>query len=246
MVTDIRQDGSAIDNPSQGAVAPRLSVLVLDDRAFFRECLVAAIQAAKPEICVHATFLDPRRRTLPGHAFAVILLDAGGQESGDEIASKVAQARVAGPDAAVVVTCDHPSRVSRVTSGAGTPTIVATSGTDLDTLIGIIEQAAVRPRHAEPASASTVTPVTDPCSRPSPAGNLTDREVTILKKISEGKSNWIITCELGLQEITTKLHIRYLMRKMGVTKRSELESQARAVFPTESGSSEHSSATKGR
>lgn len=50
---------------------------------------------------------------------------------------------------------------------------------------------------------------------------LTDREREVLKLLIEGKSNKVIAIALGLQEVTIKLHIRKLLRKLRVANRTQ-------------------------
>lgn len=50
---------------------------------------------------------------------------------------------------------------------------------------------------------------------------LTDREREVLKLLIEGKSNKVIAIALGVQEVTIKLHIRKLLRKLRVENRTQ-------------------------
>ena len=52
-------------------------------------------------------------------------------------------------------------------------------------------------------------------------GRLTDREREVLKLLIEGKSNKVIAIALGVQEVTIKLHIRKLLRKLRVANRTQ-------------------------
>ena len=54
-----------------------------------------------------------------------------------------------------------------------------------------------------------------------PIGNLTKRETDVLRGLCEGKSNKIMANELQLAEVTIKLHVKTLCRKLGATNRTQ-------------------------
>ena len=74
--------------------------------------------------------------------------------------------------------------------------------------------------YAQPAAASG-TPAGEP-----PGGALTPREAEVLRRLVTGRSNKEIGRELGLQEITVKLHVRNIFRKLGVRNRVEATNAA--------------------
>lgn len=51
--------------------------------------------------------------------------------------------------------------------------------------------------------------------------NLTDRELQVLRAVSEGKQNKIIADELDLSQHTVKLHMHHVIAKLGVHNRTE-------------------------
>lgn len=51
-------------------------------------------------------------------------------------------------------------------------------------------------------------------------GNLTERETAVLKGVCEGKSNKEIARDLDLQEVTIKLHVKTLSRKLEARNRT--------------------------
>ena len=58
-------------------------------------------------------------------------------------------------------------------------------------------------------------------------GNLTERETEVLRGLSEGKSNKEIARDLDLQEVTIKLHVKTLCRKLGAKNRTQAAMIAR-------------------
>lgn len=54
-----------------------------------------------------------------------------------------------------------------------------------------------------------------------PGGNLTQREAEVLSGLRQGKSNKEIARDLDLQEVTIKLHVKTLCRKLGAKNRTQ-------------------------
>jgi DNA-binding NarL/FixJ family response regulator len=64
------------------------------------------------------------------------------------------------------------------------------------------------------------------CALPPPvngtgAGGLTSRQYEVLRLLQEGQSNKRIARTLGLRESTIKVHVRQIMRKLGVANRTQ-------------------------
>ena len=53
------------------------------------------------------------------------------------------------------------------------------------------------------------------------AEKLTERELQVLKGLTQGKSNKEIARDLDLQEPTVKLHMKTLYRKLGASNRTQ-------------------------
>jgi DNA-binding NarL/FixJ family response regulator len=56
---------------------------------------------------------------------------------------------------------------------------------------------------------------------PLPSDRLTDRQMTVLAQVKQGKANKAIARELGMSESAVKVHIRSIMRKMGAANRTQ-------------------------
>ena len=62
----------------------------------------------------------------------------------------------------------------------------------------------------------------------SESGNgLTQRQTQVIELLQLGKSNKLIARELGMQEATVKVHVRQIMRKLGVANRTQAALQVR-------------------
>ncbi len=58
-------------------------------------------------------------------------------------------------------------------------------------------------------------------AKPSPIGDLTPRESEILGLLAEGQSNKVIARNLGISDGTVKLHVKAILRKLGIHSRVE-------------------------
>ncbi len=67
-----------------------------------------------------------------------------------------------------------------------------------------------------------------------PLGELTPREQQILRHLADGQSNKVIGRELGISDGTVKLHVKAILRKLGVHSRVEA-----AVIAVEQGLCRH-------
>ena len=71
------------------------------------------------------------------------------------------------------------------------------------------------------SDAGVPSPFVSAADAPAWLGALTSRESDVLKRVARGLSNKEIGRELGLAEITIKLHMRNVFRKIGARSRSE-------------------------
>lgn len=67
----------------------------------------------------------------------------------------------------------------------------------------------------------------EPRSAPAPLADLTPREQEILQHLAEGRSNKMIARELDITDGTVKLHVKAILRKLGL--RSRVEAAVLAV-----------------
>lgn len=64
--------------------------------------------------------------------------------------------------------------------------------------------------------------VNDAGDAPSPCTGLTERQRSVLERLGHGESNKAIARRLGIREGTVKVHVRQIMRKLGVANRTQV------------------------
>ncbi len=73
----------------------------------------------------------------------------------------------------------------------------------------------------DPANQSALSPAAKPQGAPPPFDRLSRREAEILAQLVEGRTNKEIAIALSLQEITIKVHLRNVYRKISAANRAQ-------------------------
>ncbi|QZZ22323.1 response regulator transcription factor [Leptothermofonsia sichuanensis E412] len=148
----------------------------------------------------------------------VVVMDIGlPRMDGIEATKKIKEAL---PDVRIVMLTSHTTEnevIAALSSGADAYCI---KGTNVDRLIAAIAAAQEGATYLDPQIARRVI---DHLKPPSPAasitGQLSQRELEVLKLMVEGKSNPEIAAVLYLSPNTVKTHIRGIMNKLAVDDR---------------------------
>ena len=73
----------------------------------------------------------------------------------------------------------------------------------------------------DPAVARRLTASLRPSASEDGAGTLTSRELDVLRLLGEGYANKAIAAELGITERTTRTHVSSILRKLGLSSRTQ-------------------------
>lgn len=203
-------------------------ILVADDHPAYRDAVELYLSRELPDagLC----FVDgvAGLAALNGQAFDLVLLDwflAGG-EGGDGLAV-LEEAGITGPVA--------------VLTGAETPEVLfdalsrGVAGFLPKTLPRAAFVAAVRLLLAGgttvPAALALAMAGAEPgVPAPAPSGRLlTEREEAVLQGLMGGGSNKEIGRSLGMQEVTVKLHVRRILKKLDAKNRTDAVVRAQAL-----------------
>jgi len=129
------------------------------------------------------------------------------------------QIKTALPDVHVVVLTSHMAQteiLAALSSGADAYCI---KGASVERLVAAIEAAQSGALYLDPQIARLVVSNLKPPVADSNIGNLSQRELEILKLIVEGQSNTEIAAVLYLSPNTVKTHVRGIMNKLAVDDR---------------------------
>jgi DNA-binding NarL/FixJ family response regulator len=210
--------------------APAKQIVVVDERAFRRECVVRMLREVSPEYSIAALERphDPPADALApdgGERVDVVILDTGWIRLPDErVAADVRflQDRFEGAPIILLSDREDSAHVAEAL-GYGVRGFIPTS------LAASVVAEAVRLVGAGgtfvPASALVhalgVHRDGTGLGRRSAGACLTPRECQVLNLLREGKPNKIIAATLELKETTVKIHVRNIMRKLKATNRTE-------------------------
>lgn len=213
------------------------SVLLIDNRTLFRECLRHSLvsQRVSWEVAAYRSLEEWRTEEDLHPPLAAILLHLGQQNATD---SSVA------------------NQIKELVSDAGsTPVIVLADSDDLVQILGALEHGirgyipssvsievcieainlALAGGIYVPASsvfAMRQTIKSDISRETRLAELFTPRQIKVAGAIRQGKPNKIIAYELNMCESTVKVHIRNIMQKLKVSNRTEAAYKIRDLFPS--------------
>ena len=195
-----------------------MRILLADDHDLVRETLASFLKAeGMDEVVLAASLEDAVAATKTGGSFDLVLLDYDmpGMDGLEGLGRMIAA---------------NDSRPVALLSGAASSDIAeqalerGAAGFVPKTLGSRSLVAAVRFMAAGEifAPMSMIRKVADGVS-----GNLTSRELEMLRGICEGKSNKEIARDHGLQEVTVKLHVKTMSRKLNARNRTHAAMIAR-------------------
>jgi two-component system nitrate/nitrite response regulator NarL len=202
-----------------------MRILLADDHPLFADALRLLIERSLPASDLTVVLdLDAAHRALsagPSYDLAILDLHMPGAHGFEGIGRTLAR---------------FPGIPLVVISGAATPADVAQAlrmgvkGFLPKTLAPTVLAAALHVL----AAGGTYVPADFASAAPQPAASvpgLTPRESEVLALLAAGRANKEIGRALDLQEITVKLHVRNIFRKLGVRNRVEAANAAARLHP---------------
>ena len=205
--------------------AGTMRVLIADDHPLYREALRAQIERLFPDTTVdEATSFDEvmRRGRAPDALYELFLIDFHMPGMSATGLQDLAQTFPDVPIAVISGTANAADVRTVVQAGARGFIPKTANGTHLMHALQLLLAGgtSVPADFLVAGGADTAAPASV-SGAPAWLGALTSRESDVLKRVARGLSNKEIGRELGLAEITIKLHMRNVFRKIGARSRSE-------------------------
>ena len=201
-----------------------IRVLIVDDHKVVRQGLVGFL-STESDIEVIGDDSDGRTalahlaRLEPDGLPDVVLMDLrmqpmGGVEATQEIRSRYAQIEV------VVLTSFVEEEDVHAALAAGASGYLLKDA-EAGEVSGAIRAAHQGELHLDPAIAKRLMASMRAAKTEDPAGELTTREREILQMVAAGKSNKQIAAELVISERTARTHVSNILRKLGLSSRTQ-------------------------
>lgn len=205
--------------PSSLAPVTPIRIVLADDHTVVRSGLRLLLETSDEfEVVAEASDAESALRAVLGHKPDVLVLDLNmpGKVSSVEILPLVPE-RSAETSVVVLTMQDDPA-FARSAMQAGARAYVLKEAADTD-LMDAIRQAAVGKTYLTPSMGARMATMPEHDGNP---GDLTERELEILRLIALGHTNGEIAGQLYLSVRTVETHRSHIQRKLGLTTRAEL------------------------
>jgi two-component system nitrate/nitrite response regulator NarL len=200
-----------------------LNILLVDDHTLFREGLEGLLSRRNINILAAVGSGQEGLRLAAELKPDVVLLDMRMPEmDGMEVLRKLRKSGFTNPVAMLTTSSDERDLVESLRSGAQGYLLKDMEPDQLvlalrDIVAGkTVVAPDLAPVLARVVQGDSIEPVKE-----SPFAKLTPRENEILSLLAEGQSNKVIARNLGISDGTVKLHVKSILRKLGVHSRVE-------------------------
>jgi DNA-binding NarL/FixJ family response regulator len=213
-----------------------MKILVADDHPLYREAVRVQLERLFDPVSVfEVPSLEEASLVAcgPDAPFDLFLIDFHMPGMSLAALSRLARAHPGIPIAVISGTADAADVRAAIQAGARGFIPKTASGTHLAHAIELLLAGGTSvpaDLMLAPSESGTSAADSDLLTRPDWLAGLTVRELDVLKAVTRGLSNKEVGRELGLAEVTIKLHLRSIFRKMGARSRSDA-----AVIATKAG-----------
>ncbi len=202
----------------------KMSVLLIDDHALFRIGLEGLLEKRGIEVIAATASgdegIEKARELNPD----IILLDMRMPGmSGSQTLRRLREAKVEAPVVMLTTSNEERDLIESLRAGAQGYLLKDIDPDDLvKSLTDVLAGKTVVAPELTPVLAKVVQHGNNPSlNKPTPFSELTPREFEILCHLAEGQSNKVIARNLGISDGTVKLHVKSILRKLGVHSRVE-------------------------
>jgi DNA-binding NarL/FixJ family response regulator len=218
---------------SQAAEGPAKRVLIADDHPLYRDALRAIVPQALP--CASVSEAGSQSEVVAcvtsDAAFDLIVLDLN--LPGAAGLSCLRHVRETAPLTPIIVVSgnDAPATMCDVVLAGATGYVPKSSPRQVlvDAIKMIMSGGTYLPAAAIIALRRAQAPDAPASKAPLP-GELTSRQMRVLKLLAEGLSNKHIAREMQISEITVKAHVSLILKKLGVANRVQAAMEARKLL----------------
>jgi len=200
-----------------------IRVLIIDDHALFRSGLMELLERRGIKVMAALGSGYEGIQAAKDYTYDLILLDIRmPQMNGRETLKLLRQSGVTVPIIMLTTSQEDEDVVDALRNGAQGYLLKDMEPDELvAALYDILQGETIVAKDLAGALARAVKKGEQPSKPASPFSELTPRESEILEHLAAGQSNKIIARELGIADGTVKLHVKAILRKLGVRSRVE-------------------------
>jgi two-component system nitrate/nitrite response regulator NarL len=199
--------------------------MIVDGLAFRRACIAHLLQPRMEELHFRVAVASGGSFGLQPSDVGVALVVLGHEPSAmDDLKATVAaiHAEAPGMRLAVLATVEHDGDVVRGAFHAGASAFL-TADMDPSLVLRALDFVAAGGTFCSPAALALLerhhgVPVDEDHS----ADRVTQRQQEVMSYLREGLSNKLIARKMRISEATVKIHVRHIMRRMGVRNRTQV------------------------
>jgi len=212
-----------------------MRVLLVDDHALFRAGLEGLLERREIQVIGSVGSGEEGLRLATELKVDIILLDMRmPRMEGGEVLKVLRRRGITVPVVMLTTSHEEQDLVDALRSGANGYLL---KDMEPDELVDALREIVAGGTVVAPDLAGVLARVVkgdDRAGQNTPLSELTPREQQILRHLAEGQSNKVIGRELGISDGTVKLHVKAILRKLGVHSRVEA-----AVIAVEQGICRH-------
>jgi two-component system response regulator NreC len=203
----------------EGGSVADITIVLADDHPVVRTGLRMLLDAEDDlQVVAEAGDVDAAARYVRGHKPTVLILDLN--MPGEPSLPAIPSIREGSPDTSIVVlTMQDDPAFAREALRAGARGYVLKQSAGQE-LVQAIRTAAGGGTYLNPELGARVA--AEPASPSGPPGDLTEREVEVLRLIALGHTNNEIASQLYLSVRTVETHRAHIQQKLGISTRAEL------------------------
>jgi DNA-binding NarL/FixJ family response regulator len=200
------------------------SIVLIERRAFVRECLAISLQRVSGYRVLSFPTADNFLECAASAQICIVVLCAGVGLEDEETARQISLLAKSAEHVPLVVVSDDEDAnqiVKALEAGArgviptSVPLAVAVEAMRLIRVGGTFVPATSFVGVSWPAEGAAA-------SKPAGKGTLTSRQIAVIEALRRGKANKIIAYELNMRESTVKVHVRNIMKKLKARNRTEV------------------------
>jgi DNA-binding NarL/FixJ family response regulator len=216
---------------------PAVSIAVVDEYSFTRECIAKSLQQSDDVLAISA-FATCESCAESARTYDLVLFHAHGtatpRKNGDAGHTSPFDKLLSVAPVVVLSDVDCPEAVLEAFE-SGVRGYIPTTDTTLGLVLEIVRLVKAGGTFVPPSSLAlrrTARRDLPQPAEPVAAEQFTPRQMAVLRHLKLGKANKSIARELEMSESTVKIHLRNIMKKMKAANRTEVACRAQALDTT--------------